>query len=131
MNLIKTCAAVILSAAVLFASAAALSAAQNTVPGDVDGDGAVTLMDATAVQMVLAYMAEPGEGFYTAGDVDLDDEVTIADATLIQRYEAQIITVLPFTPYSPTEAPPTEAPTQAPNTFPTDSEGWGTIIIRP
>ena len=55
--------------------------------GDVDGDGEVTIIDATYIQRVLAdlpvavYIAE-------AADTDGDGEVAIIDATYIQRHIA-------------------------------------------
>ena len=55
--------------------------------GDVDGDGGVTVLDATAIQRKLAalYVASYDEAL---ADVDGDGTVTILDATAIQRYLA-------------------------------------------
>ena len=59
--------------------------------GDADGDGAVTIIDATRIQRVLADL-EPDEDGMSAlrGHVcfDLDGELSILDATRIQRWLA-------------------------------------------
>ena len=53
--------------------------------GDADGDGEVTIIDATAIQRQLASL--PVTAFnQTAADADGDGEVTILDATEIQRH---------------------------------------------
>ena len=55
--------------------------------GDVDGDGEVTIIDATYIQRVLADL--PVQAYNAAAaDTDRDGEVTILDATNIQRYIA-------------------------------------------
>lgn len=55
--------------------------------GDVDGDGEVTILDATAIQRVLADL--PISAYNEAvADTDGDGEVTILDATFIQRWLA-------------------------------------------
>ncbi len=53
--------------------------------GDADGDGAVTILDATAIQRHLASLTSKVEIVSTAADIDGDGEVTILDATGIQR----------------------------------------------
>ena len=59
--------------------------------GDTDGDGEVTIIDATAIQRHLA--ALPTQSFNeTAADADKDGEVTIIDATAIQRHLASLPT---------------------------------------
>ena len=53
--------------------------------GDVDGDGAVSIIDATCIQRHIAEI--PVYAYIeTAADTDGDGEVTILDATSIQRY---------------------------------------------
>ena len=138
MTLVKSMMAVIASTLILFAFAVSNTAAEKTIIGDVDGDGSVTVQDATVIQNVLANISEPGDNYTEAGDVDNDGEVTSNDATLILRYKAGLIPSLPFGPNVPTTAPtvapttaPTTAPTVAPTVFPTDSQGWGQIIYRP
>ena len=55
--------------------------------GDVDGDGEVTIIDATCIQRVLANIQVP-KYIEVAADVDSDEEVTIIDVTFIQRWLA-------------------------------------------
>ena len=55
--------------------------------GDVDGDGVVTIIDATAIQRRLASI-EVASYFEAAADADGDEKVTIVDATVIQRWLA-------------------------------------------
>ncbi len=58
--------------------------------GDVDRDGAVTIVDATCIQRQLASLA--CEVFDArAADVDADGKITILDATYIQRLLAGIV----------------------------------------
>lgn len=122
MNLIRSFTAIFLSAVIAFSLTVPFTSAAEVLPGDVDGDGSVTVMDATVIQRVLAHLQEPDGRYAAAGDADSDGDVTIADATLIQRYEAKMIPALPFVPHAPTEAPAAS---------PTDPDGWGTVIIRP
>ena len=58
----------------------------GTLLGDVDGEGAVTVLDATLIQRALASLdtLDTVQGYLA--DVDGDDEVTILDATAIQRF---------------------------------------------
>ena len=57
--------------------------------GDVDGDGEVTIIDATAIQRTLASL--PVSSFeQKSADTDGDGEVTILDATAIQRHLADL-----------------------------------------
>lgn len=56
--------------------------------GDVDGDGEVTIMDATYIQRALADIPIPFELDERVADTDGDNEVTILDATDIQRWLA-------------------------------------------
>ena len=66
--------------------------------GDVDGDGEVTVIDATFIQRYEANMKIPisEDVLLKCGDVDGDGEVTVIDATFIQRYEARIKTPYPI-----------------------------------
>lgn len=53
--------------------------------GDVDGDGVVSIMDATEIQMVLAEMKEwASETAASAADYDADGVASVMDATAIQ-----------------------------------------------
>ena len=58
--------------------------------GDVDGDGEVTIMDATYIQRVVADIPIPFELNEQTADTDGDGEVTILDATDIQRWLANL-----------------------------------------
>ncbi|MBQ3265259.1 MAG: dockerin type I repeat-containing protein [Ruminococcus sp.] len=109
--------------------------------GDVDGDGQVTMIDATIIQRVLAHLLNDDDGMYTKrGDVDGDGKLTAADVTWIQRWLAHMSTpyavgevITPTEPETlepteePTEAPvvteaPTDAPTEAPTVAPTQKK---------
>lgn len=61
----------------------------ETLLGDIDGDGAVTIMDVTALQRHLAEL-ETSSYHEEAADADDDKVVTIMDATAIQRYLANL-----------------------------------------
>lgn len=54
--------------------------------GDLDGDGQVTIMDATRIQLIIAEMFVPTKQMLYAGDYDGDEKLTILDATRI-RYD--------------------------------------------
>ncbi len=57
--------------------------------GDVDGDGKVTIIDATAIQRHLASI--PTFAYHEeAADTDEDGDITIIDATAIQRWLANL-----------------------------------------
>jgi len=60
------------------------------IPGDVDGDEEVGVIDATYIQRYEAGFSIPisEEDILLRGDVDGDGEVTVIDATYIQRYDA-------------------------------------------
>ena len=64
-----------------------VSAAGSYVRGDADGDGTVTIMDATVIQRRLAEIPTPSFD-ERAADVD-GDGLNITDATQIQRYLAE------------------------------------------
>ncbi|MBQ8538739.1 MAG: dockerin type I repeat-containing protein [Ruminococcus sp.] len=59
--------------------------------GDVDGDGEVTIMDATAIQLHIAQLETIPEYNLACADADGDGTITIIDATQIQLYIAQLI----------------------------------------
>ena len=57
--------------------------------GDADGDGEVSILDATIIQRCLAnYTVNDPDIVRRCGDADEDGELTILDVTLIQRYLA-------------------------------------------
>ena len=62
----------------------------KTLLGDVDGDGEVSILDATAIQRRLAGLST--EYVEAAADLDEDGEVSILDATEIQRFLAGLST---------------------------------------
>lgn len=61
----------------------------NVVPGDVDNDGDLTILDATAIQRMLADLPSESYAVWNA-DYDDDGSVTILDATAIQRKLADL-----------------------------------------
>ena len=52
--------------------------------GDVDGDGVISVMDATAIQLHLVGLVE--YELFENGDYDYDGEVSVMDATIIQKF---------------------------------------------
>lgn len=64
------------------------------VPGDITGDGAVKINDATAVQRYLAKSMQFTSTQLKAADADGNGTVNINDATTIQKYVAQLIDTL-------------------------------------
>ena len=66
----------------------------NGFIGDVDLDGSVTILDATAIQRYLADLTQLSGEQLAMADVDADGSVTIIDATKIQRYVAGMDEVL-------------------------------------
>lgn len=59
--------------------------------GDVNGDGYITVADATLVQQHAAELITLTDTALLAADTSKDGYVTVADATLIQRYAAELI----------------------------------------
>ena len=59
--------------------------------GDIDGDGDVSIMDATAIQLHVASIILIEEDVIPAADADRDGAISIMDATQIQLFVAQII----------------------------------------
>lgn len=66
------------------------SQAVKIICGDVDGDGVVTVLDATAIQRYLALLPNQNGFIIYAADTDGAEGVTILDATEIQRYLASL-----------------------------------------
>nr|WP_316622938.1 dockerin type I repeat-containing protein [uncultured Ruminococcus sp.] len=88
-KLISILLAVILLASVftvLPISAGAEETVAPTVLGDVDGDGDVTILDATLIRRYEVQLGTLSDQQQLAADVDGDGKVTILDATWIQRY---------------------------------------------
>ncbi len=59
--------------------------------GDVDGDGDVTIMDATAIQLHIAKIEILCDNDLASADANKDGVVSILDATQIQLFIAQLI----------------------------------------
>ena len=62
----------------------------KTVRGDADGDGKITVIDATCIQRSLAGIPGSNEPDNRASDVDGDGRMTVVDATCIQRFLAAL-----------------------------------------
>lgn len=62
--------------------------------GDVNGDGSVTVLDATMLQKYLAGLASLSDEQLTLADTNGDGSVTVLDATEIQKYLAGLVTEL-------------------------------------
>lgn len=60
--------------------------------GDVDGDGNVSVLDATSVQMHVASISAINDDCLASADTDKDGNISILDATQIQLFVAKLIT---------------------------------------
>ncbi len=60
------------------------------IRGDADGDGKITILDATRIQRYLAGLAGEDEISMDDADADGDGKITILDATRIQRVLARL-----------------------------------------
>ena len=65
--------------------------AAAAIVGDVNGDGAVNITDATLTQQIAAEATAPTAAQKTAADVNRDGRVDVNDATLIQKFAADVI----------------------------------------
>lgn len=63
----------------------------DSLLGDVDGDGKVSIMDATTIQRHVAQLTTIPEDKLPCADTDKDGKISIMDATVIQRFIAQLI----------------------------------------
>ena len=61
----------------------------DLIIGDVDGDGELSIMDATEIQLIIAQLKEAPEDI-TSADVDGDGKISILDATQIQLMLAKV-----------------------------------------
>ena len=61
------------------------------IKGDVDGDGVISIMDATAIQKYVADMVKLTDTQLIAADLNGDGLANILDATEIQKIIAEII----------------------------------------
>ena len=80
---------VLIAAALCFTMLSATVSAKSTyINGDADGDGEVTIIDATCIQRVLAGLLSDSSGkIALRGDVN-QNGLDVIDATAIQRYLA-------------------------------------------
>ena len=60
------------------------------IRGDSDSDGEVTVMDATNIQKILAYLITDYDEMTVVRSKTSDDNLSVLDATLIQKYLAHI-----------------------------------------
>ncbi len=88
---------------------------KNPIIGDVDGDGTVTIIDATYIQRHLASVPIPYKINDKVADTDGDGNITIIDATMIQRYLASL-------PYEGRIGEEIELPTEESTVTPTESQ---------
>ena len=65
-------------------------AANTEKLGDVDGDGDIAIVDATAIQRHLADLTKLDKAAIARAMVCGNDDLSILDATCIQRYLADI-----------------------------------------
>ena len=71
--------------------------ASEAILGDVDGDGEVTIVDATYIQRYATNLSVPfTEAQMLKVDVDGDGEVTIVEATFVQRYATRVAVPYPI-----------------------------------
>ncbi|MBQ9247031.1 MAG: dockerin type I repeat-containing protein, partial [Ruminococcus sp.] len=67
-------------------SAGAAAETVEQILGDVDGDGEVTIADATLISRYNAQMIQFTDQQLLKADVDGDGEITVIDVTWVQRY---------------------------------------------
>ena len=65
--------------------------AQEYFLGDIDGDGEVSVLDATYIQKYIALLPVP-EYELAAADTEGDGEISVLDATLIRKWIAMLLT---------------------------------------
>ena len=63
----------------------------ESIIGDVDQNGVVTINDATAIQYYIADFGTLTENQLASADVDGDGEISIKDVTKLQKYLANLI----------------------------------------
>ena len=98
----------------------------NAVYGDVNGDGDITVVDATLVQKHVVQLETLSADKQILADVDEDNTISVVDATLIQKYIVQLKdwgrtgdvyqAEQPTTPDPTTAEPTTVKPTAQPTT---------------
>ena len=98
----------------------------NAVYGDVNGDGDITVVDATLVQKHVVQLETLSADKQILADVNGDNTISVVDATLIQKYVVQLKdwgrtgdvyqSEQPTTPEPTTAEPTTVKPTAQPTT---------------
>lgn len=98
----------------------------NAVYGDVNGDGDITVVDATLVQKHVVQLETLSADKQILADVNGDNTISVVDATLIQKYIVQLKdwgrtgdvyqAEQPTTPEPTTAEPATVKPTAQPTT---------------
>lgn len=98
----------------------------NAVYGDVNGDGDITVVDATLVQKHVVQLETLSADKQIPADVNGDNTISVVDATLIQKYVVQLKdwgrtgdvyqAEQPTTPEPTTAEPTTVKPTAQPTT---------------
>lgn len=78
------------------------------IRGDADGDGVITVIDATRIQRYLSGMADEKDINTVSADADMDGSVTIMDATRIQRALADLCDMNGNDMVEPTKPEPIE-----------------------
>ena len=69
----------------------AINIKQNILIGDVNGDGKISILDATEIQKYIAQLSYLNDEQLAVADVNGDGKISIIDATEIQKYIAQLI----------------------------------------
>lgn len=116
--------AVLLCIAVMMLTGTVTASAAGDILGDADGDGRVTIIDATTIQRTLAGLNVTRGFSKNSADVNRSGNIEITDATLIQRWLVNMASSFPI-------GTQVEEPTEPPIQRPTDEEGWGRDVIRP
>lgn len=103
----------------------------NAVYGEVNGDGDITVVDATLVQKHVVQLETLSADKQILADVNGDNTISVVDATLIQKYIVQLKdwgrtgdvyqAEQPTTPEPTSAEPTTVKPTAQPTTKPADT----------
>lgn len=65
---------------------------KETLLGDVNGDGEITIVDSTILQKYIVGQTTLDDETLNVADVNKDGAVTVVDATLIQKFVVKVIT---------------------------------------
>ena len=99
--------------------------------GDVNGDGYVTVADATLIQKHSAGLTSISDEYLVLGDVNDDGVINVIDATMIQKYIVSDPNWgLTGQPYAPATEPDTTVATE-PETTVTEPEPTATVATEP